>query len=197
MTVTDGTVRVAMPEALLAALLEASNSVTTQQDTSATGPRAAARAAPGDLQNRPSKDRITECFKSAVQWTKMLPKYADVEQRRADRFAIAAGVIAVLTGASIYPVVDTVDNLLVRYLLAVPALIAAVLAVFPQVKNYGEMAGRARELASSYGVIRGRLQDAVVDYDVFDAETLRAMVDDFGVLRAKKDQLRDLPLRPV
>jgi hypothetical protein len=144
---------------------------------------------------RPSKERVNDCLKSASHWVSELPNYADSQQRRADWFAICAGVVAAVTGASIYPVAENVTNTTARVLLAAPALLAAVLAVFPQVKNYGEMAGRARELSSSYGDMTGRLRDAVSNYDVTDTATLKTTLDDFGNLKAKKDQLRDLPPR--
>lgn len=165
------------------------------QDSARAARTAVTKSADPAGKDRPSRERVSDCLRSASHWVSVLPTYADSQQKKADWFAIIAGIVAVVTGASIYPVVENVTNEAARYLLAAPALLAAVLSVIPQVKNYGEMAGRARELSSSYGDMTGRLRDAVTNYDVTDPATLKAVLDDFGTLKAKKDQLRDLPPR--
>jgi hypothetical protein len=82
-----------------------------------------------------------------------------------------------------------------KYLVAFFALAAGILALVPRVKNYGEMAGQARGIASSYGQIGGPLFDSLsaIDAGSRNEEEIRAAVAVFEETKAKKDQLRYLP----
>ena len=71
---------------------------------------------------------------------------------------------------------------------------AAICALVPRVKNYGELAGAARELASRYGSLEGDLLD-LSKADPVDQERARTIVTDFQATKEKKDALRGLPDR--
>lgn len=50
-----------------------------------------------------SDRRSRDCLESATFWVDELPRYADRNQRLADRWAIAAGLVAAVTGLAIWP----------------------------------------------------------------------------------------------
>jgi len=50
-----------------------------------------------------TRERIATCLDSARLWARELPRYADRQQRRADAWSIAAGVLAALTSLSVFP----------------------------------------------------------------------------------------------
>ena len=72
---------------------------------------------------------------------------------------------------------------------------AGICALVPRVKNYGEMAGQARELSAVYGPVQGDLLDgleALIAGSADDA-ALRSDIAAFQEAKAKKDMLRYLP----
>ncbi len=64
----------------------------------------------------------------------------------------------------------------------------------PRVRNYGELAGQARELSSRYGGIYGDLVDLSLAPTI-DQERALAIVEEFESIKSKKDGLRGLPDR--
>jgi hypothetical protein len=143
-----------------------------------------------------SIERVRDCLKSARFWVWELPRYADRQQRLADGWAIAAGVLASATGLSIFPVVTADSTWEQKILVSVAGLAAAICALIPRVTNYSELAGQARELTSRYGGIVGDL------LDLSKAEPFTSVVDaalpvvtEFEAIKAKKDNLRGLPDR--
>lgn len=138
--------------------------------------------------------RVRACLVSAQLWTHQLPRYANWQQSKADWWAVAAGLIASITGLAIFPVADDPSDDRAKFVVAFFALAAGICALVPRVKNYGEMAGRARELSSVYGPLVGRLLDALVAAraGTADQAELRAVLIDFESAKARKDQLRFL-----
>jgi hypothetical protein len=141
-----------------------------------------------------TRERIEGCLRSAVFWVNELPRYADQQQRLADAWAILAGVLAALTSLSIFPVLGEGATDLQRGVVSAAALLAAICALVPRVKNYAELAGQARELSSRYGGVTGDLLD-LAKAEVIDQEAARALVMEFGSIKEKKDALRGLPDR--
>ncbi|MGL5817844.1 MAG: hypothetical protein ACRCYR_09800 [Phycicoccus sp.] len=141
-----------------------------------------------------SRKRVEACLRSALLWTDELPRYADFQQSKADWWSLVAGVVAALTGLSIFPVLSDSSTTLEKVLVAAFAFAAGICALVPRIKNYGEMAGRARELAAVYSTVQGDLLDGLVAIDAGRAndDALRAAVKAFQEAKAKKDQLRYL-----
>jgi hypothetical protein len=149
----------------------------------------------GAAQGAPvSRERITNCLRSASVWVEELPRYADRQQRRADFWAILAGILAALTSLAIFPVLDESATAPAKVAVSTVALAAAICALVPRVKNYGELAGQARELSSRYGGIVGDLLDLSVAGQI-DQEQARLVVNEFESIKERKDALRDLPDR--
>jgi len=141
-----------------------------------------------------SKDRIAVCLASATFWTRELPIYADGRQRWADAWAIAAGILAAATSLAIFPVLGDDSSDLEKVVVSVVAFAAAICALIPRIRNYGELAGQARELASRYGSLEGDLLD-LSKADPVDQERARTIVTEFQAAKEKKDSLRGLPDR--
>ena len=141
-----------------------------------------------------SKERIVACLASATFWTRELPIYADGRQRWADAWAIAAGLLAALTSLSIFPVLGDDSTDLQKWAISIVAFAAAICALIPRIRNYGELAGQARELASRYGSLEGDLLD-LSKADPVDQERARTIVTEFQAAKEKKDALRGLPDR--
>src|SRR6185312_2045221 len=131
---------------------------------------------------------------SATFWTRELPIYADGRQRWADAWAIAAGILAAATSLAIFPVLGDDSSDLEKVVVSVVAFAAAICALIPRIRNYGELAGQARELASRYGSLKGDLLD-LSKADPVDQERARTIVTEFQAAKEKKDSLRGLPDR--
>lgn len=144
-----------------------------------------------------SKARLRMCVDSTTYWAVELPRYANRQQDKADRWALAAGVVGAITGLSAFPTLEN-TGLWGRVAVAAAAFLAAALALVPRVKNYAEMAGKAREIASAYGPLRGGFVDAYAEMETGRGsdDARRALVEEFQAVKAKKDELRYLPQRP-
>jgi hypothetical protein len=148
-----------------------------------------------DTQGVPvSRERIDNCLKSASIWVAELPRYADGQQQRADTWAILAGILAALTSLAIFPILGDESTVIEKLVVSAVALLAAICALVPRVKNYAELAGQARELTSRYGGVVGDLIDLSVA-DPIDQEQARMVVTEFESIKEKKDALRGLPKR--
>lgn len=141
-----------------------------------------------------SRNRVVRCRESAEYWVRELPRYADRKQFWADFWSLAAGILAALTSLSIFPVLNDQAPDWQKGVVAIAAFAAAICALFPRVKNYGELAGQARELSSRYGGVVGDLVDLEAA-NPFPADAARAIVDEFESIKAKKDGLRGMPDR--
>ena len=141
-----------------------------------------------------SIERIENCLKSATFWVNELPRYADRQQQLADWWAILAGVLAAGTSLAIFPVLGDGSTTLEKWVVSAAALIAAICALVPRVKNYAELAGQARELSSRYGGVVGDLVD-LAHARVIDQDRARDVVNEFAAIKEKKDMLRGLPDR--
>jgi len=143
--------------------------------------------------------RVKHCRDSAERWAKILPWYANTMQRRADAWAMAAGIIAAVTGVAIWPVISDTSSAWEKAVVSAGALAAAVCALPPRIKNHGEWAARARAIAGRYGEIGGELEDLQAAYEraphSVDDATARKTVEKFEALKSLKDQLRGLPTR--
>jgi len=141
-----------------------------------------------------SPERIDDCLRSATFWVNELPRYADRQQQLADNWAILAGVLASLTSLAIFPILGDNSTTLAKGIVSAVALLAAICALVPRVKNYAELAGQARELSSRYGSVTGGLVD-LANAQAIDQEQARAIVTEFQSIKEKKDTLRGLPDR--
>jgi hypothetical protein len=141
-----------------------------------------------------SRERVEVCLKSATFWVNELPRYADRQQGLADSWAIAAGVLASITSLSIFPILGDDSSTAAKGIVSAVALLAAICALVPRVKNYAELAGQARELTSRYGGVVGDLIDLAYARP-FDQERARDVVTEFQTIKEKKDALRGLPDR--
>jgi hypothetical protein len=141
-----------------------------------------------------SPERIEDCLRSAGFWVNELPRYADAKQQLADSWAILAGVLASATSLAIFPVLGDSSTTLEKGIVSAVALLAAICALVPRVKNYAEMAGQARELSSRYGGIVGDLLDLAKARPI-DQDRARVVVTEFQSIKEKKDSLRGLPDR--
>jgi hypothetical protein len=101
-----------------------------------------------------SAERIRNCLRSASFWVNELPRYADRQQQRADSWAILAGVLASLTSLAIFPVLTETTTPLAKAIVSAVALLAAICALIPRVKNYAELAGQARAVVTEFGTIK-------------------------------------------
>ncbi len=141
-----------------------------------------------------TRERIATCLDSARLWARELPRYADRQQRRADAWSIAAGVLAALTSLSVFPLLTGETADWGRWLVAGMALAAAICALVPRVRSYGELSGQAREVSSRYGRLIGDLMD-LSRADPLDQDRARYVVTEFQATKEKKDSLRGLPDR--
>jgi hypothetical protein len=142
--------------------------------------------------------RLHECLESATFWTDELPKYANRNQQWADFWAILAGLVAAITSLAIWPVLSGTSSTSEKVAISGAALLTAVCALFPRVKNYAERAGAARELTTRYAGLKGRLIDVIDALTVgmpFDHDIVRLVVEDFQSTKERKDSLRALPDR--
>ncbi len=144
--------------------------------------------------NPVSAKRIEVCLQSASFWVDELPRYADRQQQRADSWAIAAGILSAITSLSIWPLLEKGSDPPQLVLVSTVALLAAICALVPRVKNYAELAGQARELSSRYGSLKGDLID-LANTKPLDQERARVVVTEFQATKEKKDALRGLPDR--
>ncbi len=144
--------------------------------------------------NPVSAERVQGCLQSASFWVNELPRYADRQQQRADSWAIAAGILSAITSLAIWPLLEKGSDPPQLVLVSTVALLAAICALVPRVKNYAELAGQARELSSRYGTLTGELID-LANADPLDQQQARAVVTEFQAIKEKKDSLRGLPDR--
>jgi hypothetical protein len=145
-----------------------------------------------------SQTNLRLSLDSSRYWIAFLPEYANDMQRRADRWAIAAGLLAALTGLSAWADVEQSSNILLRVVVVVASLSSATCSLVPRVKNYGEMAGHARELCSQYRRVYGHLLDLWHNPKALVTPQARKVIDDFYVLAEARDRhLRYVPLQPT
>jgi len=146
--------------------------------------------------HRRQKSSIDECLESAKYWTAVLPKYANDMQARADRWAVTSGVLSAVAGLSVWATLLQSAWWWAQILVAVVSLLSAIAALVPRVKNFGEMAGHARQLSSAYGRVEGQLVDAHEWKRNRNEQVLQKVVEDFDNTKSSKDtNLRDLPQR--
>ena len=148
-----------------------------------------------DLNIPVSTASLKESLKSVTHWEQELPKFAEREQNKADTFAIVAGVFAAVTAAAILPVTQDGAPTWQRLLVTAMPLIAAVCAVFPNVRKYSETATLARELTAEYGPLVGAFEGALDPNKHSSQAELHKLMKKFHQVKAKKDQLHRLPPR--
>jgi hypothetical protein len=138
-----------------------------------------------------TRARIATCLDSAQFWAHELPRYADRQQRRADAWSVAAGALAALTSLSIFPILTANAADWMKWVVSAAAMLAAVCALVPRVRSYGELAGQAREVSSRYGRLTGELMD-LARAEYLDQDRARYVVTEFQATKEKKDSLRGL-----
>jgi hypothetical protein len=143
--------------------------------------------------------RIADCHRSAKFWVNQLPVYADKMQRAADSWALLAAVVASGTAIAIWPVLGEDSSTWETWLVSLGALLSGICASVPRLMNYGERAGAARELTSSYGAVLGVLTDlrhvsSTSLRSKYEANALKALAE-FDSAKQKKDALRRVGTR--
>lgn len=139
-----------------------------------------------------SRARLERVLSSSERWAVRLPRYADRNQRHADFWALAAGVLAAATSVAIWPVLSEASTPWEKVLVSVASFAAAVCALVPRVKGYAEQAGAARVLGAQYGSLIGRLVD-LLDHTPLDQQVAGQVVAEYQSVKEKKDALRGLP----
>ncbi|WP_199512602.1 hypothetical protein [Nucisporomicrobium flavum] len=173
--------------------------VTSSGAVRASGRRAAATGTPaspvGEAVAPITAGRIEMCLQSSTYWAQRLPQFADRMQRRADAFAISAALLSALTGLAVWAALSSTEDWWGQAAVSFVAMAAAAIGIVPKVKNYGETAGKARELSSQYGSIKGRLADALewARAGGYDDGFLRQLVNDFEAAKRSKDSLSPYP----
>jgi hypothetical protein len=142
-----------------------------------------------------SEQRLKYCLDSAIIWVDYLPQYANSQQLRADVWAIVAGLVGSITGLVVWPLAtDPTD--FGRWIVSIGAVATAACALFPRVRQYGEMAGQARETGTRYARVLGDLRDVLAaakdDPAIYDSPAAHRVVDEFQSTKAAKDSLRRL-----
>lgn len=117
----------------------------------------------GNPETLVSGARLRRCLDSTEFWVVQLPQYAARNQRRAAFWAIAAGILAAVTSLAIWPAVGESPTIGAKILVSVVSLAAAICALVPRIKGYGELAGAARVLSAQNGSILGRLVDLLAE----------------------------------
>lgn len=140
-----------------------------------------------------SRTRLERILTSSERWAVRLPRYADVNQRRADFWAIAAGVLAAATSLAIWPVLTASATLREKALVSVVSFLAALCALVPRIKGYAEQAGAARVLSAQYGSLVGRLVDLLAENPV-NQRVAAQVAAEYQSVKEKKDALRWLGL---
>ncbi len=143
-----------------------------------------------------SERRLMESIESARFWANHLNSYSDKMQTLADRYAITASLISTITGLAAWGSIAASPKLWAQVLVGVMAFAAAVVAVIPKVRGYGECAVKAAPLSTEYGKVLGDLEDALSELQSSNqsAQThSRAAVDAFQAVKAKKDGLKPFP----
>lgn len=140
-----------------------------------------------------SAERVKGCLDSATFWAQELPRYADRNQRKADWWAMASGILSAVTSLAIWSAVTGSNTDNAKIVVSAVALVAAVCALVPRIMSYAELAGQARELASRYGSLTGQLIDLREMGDNLDQPRALQAVTEFGATKQKKDALRGLP----
>ena len=144
-----------------------------------------------------SEASLRECLDSARYWIQFLPAYANGMQRRADNWAIAAGILAAIAGLSVWATIEQSTSNVARWVVVIVSFSSAICALLPRVKNYGEMAGHARELEARYGQVSGDLLDLWHEQTALTSPAGHEIIKRFDAIKAAKDaNLRDLPLKP-
>jgi hypothetical protein len=145
-----------------------------------------------------SHENLQECLDSSAYWVRLLPEYANDMQHKADRWAIAAGVVSAITSLGVWSTLSNMTTWWSQGIVAVASLIAGVCALIPRVKNYGEMAGHARELTARYGKTLGDLLDLREQDSQWATDRAHEAIAAFDSVKAAKDaNLRDLPVKPA
>ena len=141
-----------------------------------------------------SRKRLEECRDSAKYWGPRLQLYADVNQRRGDLLSLVAGILAAVTGLSVWPVADSTTTGWAPALVAGGALATSICALIPRIYNFGDRAGQAREIGPLYGQVYGELID-LCDTNPIDQQWAAVVLAEFRDAKTKKDSLRGLPQR--
>lgn len=140
-----------------------------------------------------SAARVEICLASAEHWARTLPQFADLNQRWADFWAIATGIVGALTSLAVWPAFSDDSPAVAKVLVSLGAMATAICQLIPRVRNHAEVAGQAKEIASQYGSLVGRLTD-LREAKVPPGKG-HGLLADFQTTKAKKDSLRRVPVR--
>jgi len=148
----------------------------------------------------PTVTRLRDCQDSAKFWAENLGLYADEMASLADRYAIGAALISVVTGVAAWGTIAASTAWWGQAAVGVMAFTAAVVAIVPMTRGYGECAKAAAPLVTLYGNALGSLTDAIEGLEANpadpDAHALaQKAIDAFQEVKKAKDALRPLPRR--
>jgi hypothetical protein len=145
-----------------------------------------------------SEQNLIECIVSARLWTTRLGPYSAKMQAMADRYAIVAALISVITGLTAWGSIAGSPKLWAQVLVGLMAFAAAAAAVIPRITGYSDCAVKAAPLSTEYGKVLGKLLNALDEMlsDSPDAQVhSRAFIDDFDETRARKQALKPFPTK--
>jgi hypothetical protein len=97
-----------------------------------------------------SESRIEECKVSAKFWASEIELYAERMRGRADRYAVISALLSALTGLGVWSTLATSTQWPAVFAVSLVALIAAAVAIIPQIKGYGKCAEIAASLGPRY-----------------------------------------------
>jgi hypothetical protein len=117
-------------------------------------------------------------------------------QEIADRWAIAASILGLITGLAVWATVAQSTTLWAQAAVTAVALATGICGVIPRIRNYGEMAGSARGLIPRYARSSGELRSLWEHQDWLDRPQAQTVIGTFEAIKEAKDQLRYLPTRP-
>jgi hypothetical protein len=105
-------------------------------------------------------------------------------QTTADRYSIGAALLAAITSLTVWTTLTNRPDWKAQLAVSIMALATAAVATFPRVRHYAEVAGKAREPATQYGGLYGRLLDVAQVYgDPQYEDAIRVVIKDFDAVK--------------
>jgi len=143
-----------------------------------------------------SEQRVKDCEFSARFWSTRIALYAERMRKRADLYAIIAALLSTLTGLGAWSILAASTQWPAVLAVSLVALVAAAVAVIPQIKGYGACAEAAASLGPRYGHVLGELKDALEMLRAGHPDgpsRAQAAVEEFEDVRTAKEALRPYP----
>ena len=143
-----------------------------------------------------SEQSLTECIVSAEFWATHLNLYSANMQALADRYAIITSLISAVTGLGAWGTIAASTKWWGQAVVGVMAFAAAIVALIPKQRGYGECALKAAPLSTEYGRVLGPLRNAQAELKSGNpnAQThSQEAIAAFNDVRQKKNDLKPFP----